>query len=226
MVRRHLIVVANESGEPNSYPMKEWLRNNPEHLPSGIDTRVSTSHQLRGILKKQGWSVREGENEILLAPPSIKLSSLDILLEDETSDEPDEPGFGLETQLRDFIAGNIGAIEIDGKRLSVYIDPSERDGVEFPTEVGRIDILANDKSGNFYVFELKQGRSPDQAIGQLARYMGWVKHTVGKGRNVSGVIVAKTITDKLRYAASVVPNVSLYEYEVSFKLNSANQLRE
>lgn len=224
MVRRHLIVVANESGEPNSYPMKEWLRSNPQHLPSGVDTRMSTSHQLRGILKKQGWTIREGEDEILLVPPSEKIPSLDKFLEEETY-ETDEPGFGLETQLRDFIAGNIAAIEIDGKRLSVYIDPSERDGVEYSTDVGRIDILAIDKSGNFYVFELKQGRSPDQAIGQLARYMGWVKNTVGKGRSVNGVIVAKTITDKLRYAASVVPNVSLYEYEVSFKLTSANQLR-
>jgi hypothetical protein len=35
---------------------------------------------------------------------------------------------------------------------------------------------------------------------------------------VFGVVVAKLIDDKLRYAASVIPNVSLLEYEVEFHL--------
>jgi hypothetical protein len=38
---------------------------------------------------------------------------------------------------------------------------------------------------------------------------------------VRGVIVAKTITENLRYSIAVVPNVSLFEYEVSFALKPA-----
>ncbi len=40
--------------------------------------------------------------------------------------------------------------------------------------------------------------------------MGWVKQTIGKDRKVRGVIVAKTISDSLRYSVSVVPDVSLF----------------
>jgi hypothetical protein len=55
--------------------------------------------------------------------------------------------------------------------------------------------------------------------------MGWVSQTIGKGRQISGIIVAKEISDKLRYAVSVVPNVSLFEYEVDFRLKLAQEVR-
>jgi hypothetical protein len=62
-------------------------------------------------------------------------------------------------------------------------------------------------------------------MGQLTRYMGWVKHTIGKDKDVNGIIVAKTINQRLRYAVSVVPNVYLFEYAVEFHLNRADQLK-
>ncbi len=98
------------------------------------------------------------------------------------------------------------------------MDPTGRDGIEFPTAVGPIDILAVDPAGDFYIFELKKGRSPDHAIGQLVRYMGWVKETIGKENKVSGVIVAMEIAPNLRYAVAVVPNVTLFEYEIEVHL--------
>jgi hypothetical protein len=45
-------------------------------------------------------------------------------------------------------------------------------------------------------------------MGQLLRYMGWVKKTLAGERQVYGVIVAKQMDDKLRYAALPVPNVT------------------
>ena len=41
------------------------------------------------------------------------------------------------------------------------------------------------------------------------------------GQTVHGVIVAKAITDRLRYAVQVMPNVSLFEYKVHFDLKPA-----
>src|SRR5208337_786081 len=61
-----------------------------------------------------------------------------------------------------------------------------RSGIEFPTAVGPIDILAIDASGDFFVFELKRARSPDHSIGQPTRYMGWVQQTIGKGSKSQG----------------------------------------
>jgi hypothetical protein len=55
--------------------------------------------------------------------------------------------------------------------------------------------------------------------------MGWVRQTIGKDREVNGIIVAKEISDNLRYAVSVVPNVSLFEYEVEFRLKPAQSIR-
>jgi endonuclease len=81
-----------------------------------------------------------------------------------------------------------------------------------------------DGEGSFYVFELKRANSPDRAVGQLARYMGWVKQTIGKDHQVFGIIVARSVSDNLRYAASMMSNVFLFECEVEFHLQPAHAL--
>ena len=102
--------------------------------------------------------------------------------------------------------------------------PQQRNGREYLTDVGPIDILAEDDSGAFVVFELKLDRGPDRALGQLARYMGWVKLRLAGERAVRGVVVASSIDDRLRYAVCVVPNVSLLEYEVEFRLHDVGSM--
>ncbi len=226
-MKRFNIVVPKEDGGVELYAMKEWLRQHPQHVPPGLEATSSTSHQLRNALRRIGWSVQETPTEVRLILPGAAQASVGAVLGEEVdSEEPETPeaSFGLEVQLRDFIAQNIGAIDVQGKRLRLYVDPTGRDGIEFPTAVGPIDILAVDSSGAFFVFELKRARSPDHAIDQLTRYMGWVKQTIGKDRDVNGVVVAKEISESLRYAVSVVPNVSLFEYEVEFHLKPANDV--
>ena len=218
---KHFYVVPNSEGNQRLL-MKQWLRDHPEELPEDCDypTSKKTSHQLRDALKKKGWTVQETPSEVLLTPPGVTLQV--PLSENEGSEDEDLPEaeFTLEYQLRDFLAQNLDVILVEGKKLSLYVDAADRDGVEYPTDVGPIDILAVDETGAFVVFELKRARSPDRAIGQLLRYMGWVKHTIGKGQQVRGVILAKTISQNLRYAATVVQDVSLFEYEVRFTLNA------
>jgi hypothetical protein len=228
-VKRFNVVVSKDDGGVELYPMKEWLRQHREHLPRGLDPTSNTSHQLRGGLRRLGWSVQETPSEVRLIPPGDHATDArlgEILGQESDSDEEESPEayFGLEYQLRDFLAQNLGAIQVKGRKLHLYVDPTGKDGVEFSTPVGLIDILAVDDSGAFFVFELKRARSPDHAIGQLARYMGWVRETIGKDREVNGVIVAKEIGSNIRYAASVVPNVSLFEYEVEFHLKQAQEI--
>ena len=52
--------------------------------------------------------------------------------------------------------------------------------------------------------------------------LGWVKKNLAQSREVYGVIVAKDMDEKLRFAALLVPNVSLLEYEVDFRLKTAS----
>ncbi len=219
-MKRFNVVVSKDDGGVELYQMKEWLRQHPEHIPAGLDATSSTSHQLRDGLRRRGWTVEETPTEVRLLPQGTAAPALDVVLGSDPDEEQETPeqSFALEYQLRDFLARNIQAIDFDGHRLRVYVDPTGRDGIEYPTAVGLIDLVAVDSVGDFYIFELKRGRSPDHAIGQLARYMGWVKETIGKDRKFSGVIVAKEIGSFLRYAVSVMPNVILFEYEIEFHL--------
>ena len=126
--------------------------------------------------------------------------------------------FKMEAELRDFLAHNLHLVKISTGKLTLL-------GVEYQTATGPIDILVQDTEGSFFVIELKRGGAPDKTVGQLLRYMGWVRHHLAKGNPVSGVIVAREITQTLLYAALLVPNVSLFEYAVQFSLKQpAHQL--
>lgn len=233
-MKKFLVASATEDGGVELHPMKEWLRQHPEEVPTGLDATLSSSHQLRLGLKRMGWTDQDTGVEIRMIRPgtenSVAISSVlggnsDDAFDPEDAEDAADASFALEHQLRDFIAQNIESILVNGRRLRLYVDPTGKDGVEFRTDVGLIDILAVDKASNaFVVFELKRGRTPDYVIGQIARYMGWLKSTIGKDAEVRGVIVAKQIAQNLRYAVRAVPNVSLFEYEVSFTLRAATEL--
>jgi len=224
MKRFNVVIPAGDTGI-KLYPMKQWLRDHLDRVPDGLDPKTSTSHELRGGLKKMGWSIQTTDSEVRLFPPEVDVtqSAIDAVLGSDEEDQGPQSAaaFALEYQLRDFLAQNLGSILVDGRKLHLYSDTAGHEGIEFPTAVGPIDILAKDETNAFVVFELKRAQSSDRAIGQLARYMGWVRKTIGKGQNVRGVIVAKTISDNLRYAAGVIPDVSLFEYDVSFQLKPA-----
>jgi hypothetical protein len=222
MPKRFLVVTKGQTGAIELHPMKEWLRQHPDQIPSGLTPDNSNSHQLRDGLKKRGWSVTETDDEVRIVRPEIAadanaVSVLGEPTEDAVSEE-EQFEFALESHLRDFIVRNLSTLPIANKRLKLFLDQSNRNGVEYPTDVGPIDILAEDESGNFIVVELKLSRGPDKAMGQLLRYMGWVKKTLAGQHEVYGVIVAKDMDQKLRFAALLVPNVSLLEYEVDFRL--------
>lgn len=87
------------------------------------------------------------------------------------------------------------------------------------TDIGAIDILARDKSSKGYVvIELKKNQTSDDTIGQLTRYMGWIREKK-KDNNVKGIIIAGQYDKKLEFALKMVPNTEVFLYEVTFKLN-------
>ncbi len=124
--------------------------------------------------------------------------------------------FALEAHLRDYLARNLPTLPGHDAPLTLYRTEALQ-AVEFVTDVGLIDILAT-HNGDFYVLELKVRRGPDATLGQLLRYMGWVKEHLAGDKNVFGVIIASGIVRNLRYAATQVPNVLLMEYDLKVDL--------
>ena len=83
----------------------------------------SISHQLRGALKKENWSVTETRHEVLLTPPGVTLALPEPV--NGGDEELLEAEFTLEYQLQDFLAQNLEAISVEGKKLRLYVDPTD-----------------------------------------------------------------------------------------------------
>ncbi|MCD4771708.1 endonuclease NucS [archaeon] len=77
-------------------------------------------------------------------------------------------------------------------------------------EVGIMDFLAIDKKGDFVVIELKVGKNThDSSLGQILRYMGWVKERLCKdNQKVRGIILGQNIDNKLQFGLKMLPEVS------------------
>lgn len=133
----------------------------------------------------------------------------------------DPSAFILEKYLEEFIVSNFNAI-FKGE-LKIYEETEENDGQQYATDIGPIDILAIEaKTNAFVVIELKKGRPSDQVIGQILRYMGWVKNNLCKdGQIVKGLIVCRDPDPKLSYALEMTNNIDVRYYSVSFKLSAA-----
>ena len=71
------------------------------------------------------------------------------------------------------------------------------------------------------VFELKLSKGADRAVGQLLRYMGWVKMKLAKDKKVRGVLVANKMDDKIKYAILSTNDIELFEYEMKFELKKS-----
>lgn len=137
----------------------------------------------------------------------------------ESEPEVDDPSeFVLEKYLEDFIVSNFGTI-FKG-HLRIFEDSEVNEGQQYLTDIGPIDILAIDeKTKAFVVIELKKGRSSDRVIGQILRYMGWIKRNLCEnGQAVRGIIICRDNDPKLTYALEMTNNIDVRYYSVSFKL--------
>ena len=172
--------------------------------------------------RSDDFLLRPGRGQLELYDPEkhgaweiAETESGKLLVRQVDADRPPEPTidtaetFAMETHLRDYLAANLGKIE---EGLELYADEDGNTGVEYQTPIGRIDILAVDRDGGFLVIELKVSRGADAACGQVLRYKGWVRQHVAGDKSVRGMVIARRITDRIKYAVGEVPDVELREY--------------
>ena len=77
----------------------------------------------------------------------------------------------------------------------------------------------------FVVIELKVSRGYDRTIGQILRYVGWISQNLADpDQKVRGLIIAREISNDLILACNSLPNINLFEYELSFSLNPVEKI--
>jgi hypothetical protein len=126
----------------------------------------------------------------------------------------------MENDLENFLVANLHLIDRD---LKLYQDEHGKTGRQYITEVGDIDLLCK-KNNDFVVIELKKGRTGDKAVGQISRYMGWVKERLAKENNVKGIIIVHDFDPKLRYAVLANPNIELKYYQIKIDFVSETDI--
>ncbi|EHQ26310.1 endonuclease NucS domain-containing protein [Mucilaginibacter paludis] len=139
------------------------------------------------------------------------------VLKDETIE--DLSVFVLEKYLEDFLVSNWSNTVL-GKTYDIYTEDGEKVGQQYPSDTGPIDILAISKDKKeLLVVELKKGRASDSVVGQIQRYMGYVKEELAEpGQIVKGVIIALENDLRIKRALAVTSNIEFFRYEINFKL--------
>lgn len=149
---------------------------------------------------------------IIGARPNTLIEQLKV-----EEDLESESQFALEAHLEEFMFNNWSRINF-GEKLELFSD-GEQNGRQFPAETWSIDFLCLDSNGDFVIIELKRGKTSDAVVGQVLRYIGWVKENLAApGQEVRGIIIAHDIDAALRYAVSGLSNVRLMTYRVDFRL--------
>jgi len=159
--------------------------------------------------------IEEGDYERIVGAAASVSSSPQPEAVDRASE------FALEAHLEEFMDRNWDNIDF-GLRLKKY-QAEGQSGRQFPAGPWSIDFLCTDEnSGDLVVLELKRGKTSDATVGQLLRYVTYVKENLAKpGQAVRGLIVARDVDDALRYSVKAVPSFKVLTYRVDFKLRLA-----
>lgn len=201
-----------------SFPERQWVRFAIEHngklYPPKETMRIATrvpdvpggGEPINRLFRDLGFRV---VNILDVEPDQNQAGAYE-----ETS----PASLSLERDLESALCRNLDQLEA-GLRL---YDVNGRNGRQLDTQaVGRIDLLVVDRVNNLLVIELKVGEADDIVCGQLLRYMGWVMEKLAGKRTVRGMIVASEFSQRLKYAARAMTDVSLKAYEVNFKFTDA-----
>lgn len=103
-------------------------------------------------------------------------------------------------------------------QLAIYADEQGHQvGVDFPTPVGSIDLLARAPDGSFVIVMVPEPRDTDTLVPEILARIGYVrKHVAASRKPVRGIVVIDEIPEELAYAAAgVSQTVAFKTYRVA-----------
>lgn len=211
--------------EDKTEESKDWYLD-PETLRIDLeDVNIFPEPKPRKSFKGIEWKPAQGGSAKISEQDYKIIMGLEPDIVQQTFSPEEEMDFGLEKYLEDFIVDNWDMINF-GEEMKLYEDVNGNIGKQYYTnDVGYIDILAQDKNDNFVVIELKKGRKNDEVIGQVLRYIGWVRENLcKKGQEVKGLIIVGNKDTKLEYALKEISDkVQVKLYKVAFRLEEYNK---
>lgn len=180
-------------------------------------SRVNMSESLRYSTGAIGTVADMGphaeEIEAFVGSQSAKtIFSTDDTIEDASV-------FAMEQHLEEFLVKNWSNTLL-GKKYDIFEEDGECIGQQYQIDTGKIDILAISKDKReFLVVELKKGRASDNVVGQIMRYMGFIKTEIAEdNQEVRGAIIALEDDAKIKSALKMIDKIDFYRYEITFKL--------
>ncbi|MDP8240694.1 MAG: endonuclease NucS [Candidatus Hatepunaea meridiana] len=141
----------------------------------------------------------------------------------KVTDNVDIHTFKDEDEMQKYFSNNWD--NLFGQEWDIEKQDAKLTGKYTAGEAGEIDILAKHKDDQrWLIIELKVKRSSDDVVGQLLRYMGWVrKHKAEEDNQVEGVIIIpENISERdvikilyaLQFIRIFVNNIELMEYKL------------
>ncbi len=105
--------------------------------------------------------------------------------------------FVLESGIEEAVKANLSQLDL---RLA---EDEIQQQCNLGVGVGRTDLICRDKDNNFVVLELKAVQASDYVVGQILRYMGYIRENWAKeqGVKVKGIIITPSYDEQLRLAA-------------------------
>lgn len=149
-----------------------------------------------------------------------------VVVDEVENDEEEEKGIEIplefERQLEDFVEKNLALVE---EGLELFVDEDGNRGRQYPTDVGRIDLLCVRPNDDLVVIELKRDRGSDKVVGQISRYIGWVQAHLANGHDVYGIIITHEYDENLSYAIAANSKLRLLYYKIKLEFVGEGEIR-
>jgi RecB family endonuclease NucS len=176
------------------------------HLPEAVrlimvkaDGCVAV-HADGGAYKPLNWMnapnhIEEGDDRWVVTSPKGETLVITIteVISDSSHELGDDPGLekdGVEANLQELLAARPGAIE-EGMELLRR---------EYPTDIGPVDLLCRDATGQVVAVEIKR-RGEIDGVEQLTRYLEYLNRDAALAP-VRGLLVAQAVKPQARTLAA------------------------